>query len=111
MENITIPFVLFLIMLCTAILFVKRDHAIVPMIRCNVFFPADIPIMVSSLHLYPIRILSVFGLLKIIIDPAFKKINFNLIDKLFIFYNFLGTTIYTIASNKIGAFVFEWIFH
>ncbi len=91
-----------------AILFVKKDYAIAPMIVAMCFFPADIPIMISAFHLYPIRILSFFGLLKIIFNPAFTKVPFNLIDKIFISYNLLGTIIYVIASNdKIGAFVFK----
>lgn len=108
MGNVTIPFLILLIFLCSMLFIVNKKYSVVPLIFSMCFLPADTPIIIFSLNFYPIRILGLCGLVKIFFSDDFKKIIFNKIDIIFLSYNLLGFIVYLIASeNTAGAFIYK----
>ena len=72
------------------------------------FLPSDISINIGIFHLYGVRIIAIIGFIKIRVTPKDQGVCWNKIDKLFIFYNLLGSFIYIVASvNTLGAILFK----
>lgn len=89
-------------------LFVKDRHVVVPIIIAMCFLPADISLNIIGLNFQAVRIMAIICLFKVYFSSNRSNIKFNMIDKLFIGYNILGSVLYIIASsNNIGAFVFK----
>ena len=72
------------------------------------FLPSDISIDLGPLHLYGVRLLALFGFVKILVGSKKHNFHWNKIDKLFLSYIVLGSVIYVIASiNTVGAVIWK----
>lgn len=108
MNGVTPAFLLLLAVLCFAIVAVKKENIIVPLIVAMCFLPADISIQVMTLDFYAVRVVALVALLRIYLSGDNDRIRMNSIDHLFIFYNVLGALIYILASqDRVGAFIFK----
>lgn len=108
MNNLTPAFLLLLSLLSVAVLVVKKENIIVPLVVAMCFLPADIALKIGPLHFYAVRIIGLLALFKIYSSFEKRNVSFNAIDKLFISYNILGAIIYFIASqDKSGAFIYK----
>ena len=95
-------------LLCTSILFARKDNILVPIIIAMCFFPADKSIEIVSLNFQAVRIITLVALSKIILSASYDKIETNIIDKLFIASHIYEATMYIFASNNtIGAFLYQ----
>ncbi len=107
MNNIPLAFILLLLSLILSLFLVKKENIIIPLVVAMCFLPADIAITIGGLHLYAVRVIGLFALLRIYMSFKKPNLSFNTIDKLFITYNFFGAFTYIIASqNTSGAFVY-----
>lgn len=108
MAGVTPGFLILITCLCIAIILVKKEHAIVPLIMAMCFLPSDISINIGPFHLYGVRIIAIIGFIKTLVAPKDQGFCWNKIDKLFISYNLLGSFIYIVASvNTLGAILFK----
>jgi len=108
LSGVTPAFSLLLFFLCVAIVAVKRENIIVPLIIAMCFLPADISIQVMTLDFYAVRVVALVALIRIYLSGDSDRVRMNSIDRLFIFYNVLGAVVYILASqNKAGAFIFK----
>jgi len=108
LNDVTPTFMVFLFLLSMGVLFVKREHVVVPLIIAMCFLPADISIKIATLDFYAVRVVALISLLKMFIGHDYGRIRANKIDRLFFLYNVLGSIIYIIASHhKLGAFIYK----
>lgn len=113
MDGLLPGFLLLLSLLCVSILVVKKEHIVVPLIIAMCFLPADIPVKIGVFHIYAIRAVALFGLLRLVFKGEYQPGEYNKIDKLFFLYNIIGSIAYVVASqdvtqaiiNRCGVFV------
>ncbi len=108
MHSTTPAFLALLFCLSVAIIVVKKENVVVPLIISMCFLPADISVKVGTLDFYAVRVIALIGILRIYACGEHGRIRLNTIDHYFIAYNLLGTVIYLLASqNKVGALIFK----
>lgn len=108
MNGITPGFLLLLASLCIALLSVRREAIVVPLIVAMCFLPADISLQVLTLDFSALRILSLVGLARLYLNPTDREFVYNKIDVLFISYQIIGSVVYVLASsNHVGALIFK----
>jgi len=108
LNGVTPAFLLLLSVLCLAIVTVKKENIIVPLIVAMCFLPADISLQILTLDFYAVRVVALVALVRIYFSGDNDRIRMNSIDHLFIFYNVLGAIIYILASqDRAGAFIYK----
>lgn len=97
----------FTITCCLLMLVLPRKFAVLPLLAITVFMPLHVRIVVGGLDLMMIRILVLFGLIRIFIRGEYRDIIYNNIDKTFIGWIAAVTILYTIQRGTGAAFVYR----
>lgn len=100
-----IAFVFTLIM-CIAILSVNRKYIIVPLLLVACFIPNIQRISIAGIDFSMLRIITIFGLIRIAVRKERLSMTFNSIDKIIIYYSIIRIVTFTILWSEIGALIF-----
>lgn len=101
------PFAVFiLIIMCTVILFIKRGCMIIPVIIIACFITQIQRIVLIGIDFPFLRIILLFGFLRILFSSQKPSIRFNKIDKIMLYWIILRTITHTILWMTPGAFIY-----
>jgi hypothetical protein len=100
------PFVLWVILIAGALLLLlPRRYAIVPLLFAVIFIPMSQRVVISGLDFMVLRILILFGWIRIIMRSEFNPIKLNTIDKVLILWVLSSVASYTLLWQTWGAFI------
>ena len=102
---ITGPTLLATLILCMLILALPRRSVLPVYIVAMVFVPADQAVVIAGLDFKVLRILGMFGVLRVIINGENRKLKLTTIDKLVLAWAISGTIAFTIMWGTVGAFI------
>jgi hypothetical protein len=88
------------------ILFLQRRHAIIPMLVLACFIPGQ-DLVVATMHFGGIRILVVFGMLRVLSIGEWKKIVWQRLDTLLVLFALSGTLVYVLQYGTLDALKFR----
>ncbi len=86
-------------------LILPRKAAIVPLIFAVVFIPIHERIIIASLDFFILRILVLFGWVRVLIRSEYTEIKLNRIDRLMLWWTVSSVVVYTILWHTSGAFI------
>lgn len=86
-------------------LILPRRAAIVPLIFAVVFIPIHERIIIASLDFFILRILVLFGWVRVLIRSEYTEMKLNRIDRLMLLWTVSSVTVYTILWHTSGAFI------
>jgi len=86
-------------------LILPRRAAIVPLIFAVVFIPIHERIIIASLDFFILRILVLFGWVRVLIRSEYTDMKLNRIDKLMLLWTVSSVTVYTVLWHTSGAFI------
>lgn len=96
-----------LIVCIIAILSLKRHRVLLPIILVTCLIPSAQRISILSLDFNMIRILVVFGLLRIMLRKEYSFVTLQIQDKYLIAYILAKTIIHTLQTGSVSTFIFE----
>ena len=86
-------------------LVLPRRAAIIPLILAVVFIPIQERIIIASLDFFILRILVLFGWVRVLIRSEYTEMRLNRIDRLMLLWTVSSVTVYTILWHTSGAFI------
>ena len=96
-----------LIVCIIAIFSLKRQRVLLPIILITCLIPTAQRISILSLDFNMIRILVVFGLLRIMFRKEYSFVTLQIQDKYLIAYILAKTIIHTLQTGSVSTFIFE----
>jgi hypothetical protein len=93
------------IVMCFAILVVKREYIAVTFILIACFITNMQRIVIFGLDFPMLRIMTIFGFIRIFIKKDIRSFKFNIIDKLIIWWLILRCITHTLLWTSSGAFI------
>lgn len=87
------------------IFFLKRRNIIVVILFLGIFIPMSQRVVIAGLDFTILRILILFGWIRIIMNSEHRTIKLNAIDKVLIFYVVSNVVGYTLLWQTSGAFI------
>lgn len=96
----------FTLVMCIAILKVKREYIIVPLILVACFITNMQRISIAGVDFSMLRIITILGLLRIAVRGERLSMTFNTIDKIMVYYSIIRIITYTILWSSGSALVF-----
>lgn len=106
--NLTVinPFgILLTIVMCIAVLTVKREYVIIPFLIIACFITSMQRIVIADLDFTMLRIMVGFGILRLFIKHDIKQMKFNSIDKAMIFWIVSRTITHTLLWQRSADFI------
>lgn len=103
--TITPVALIFALIAGSLMLFLPRRSAIVPLMFAIVFIPLHERVIIASLDFFILRILVIFGWLRIIIRSEYFGLRINTIDKLLVLWVVSGVAAYTLLWQTSGALI------
>lgn len=86
-------------------IFLPRRAAMVPLLFAVVFIPLQQRIIVFTLDFFILRILVLFGWMRVLMRSEYQEFRFNRIDKIMILWVISSVAMYTLLWRTPGAFV------
>jgi hypothetical protein len=96
----------FTIIMCLAILKVRREYMIIPLILVACFITNMQRISLAGVDFSMLRIITMVGLFRIIIRDDKMSMKFNSIDKILIYYSIIKVLSFTILWSNANAFIY-----
>ncbi len=94
---------LFTIIMCVIILVVRREKMIVPVIILSCFITQMQRVVIFGVDMPMIRIILLFGFLRVMLSNEKSTMTFNSIDKLIVYFTLCKVMIYTLLWGDFGA--------
>lgn len=105
-ETIIHPIALvFTILMGLLMVCLPRKYVIIPLLLAGIFIPIKQRIVIASIDFFMLRILVLFGWIRLILRSELNSLRMNNVDKLLIFYIISGIISYTILWQTMGAFI------
>jgi len=106
-ETILNPYALGLtILMCLIILFIKRRSlAVLPMIVIALYITNRQRLVIGGLDFDMLRIIVLFGLIRVLLQSEYKDFKFLMIDKVMIWFGIVGIITFTIQRGSLDAFI------
>lgn len=101
------PTITITLLLVLMILFLPRKWFIIPFVIAACIVPADQRVIIMGLDFTPLRILVLFGLIRMLLTSDNEPIRWNLFDKLIIVWGITGTIIYVIQWKTMGSVIYK----
>jgi hypothetical protein len=106
-ETVISPIALsFTLLMGLLILFLKREYVIIPIIAVACFITNMQRIVIANLDFDMLRIIIIFGLIRVLLRSEFRLKSFNIIDKLIIIWVIVRIITHTILWGTTGALVY-----
>jgi len=96
-----------IIILGVLMLLLKRKHAVLPMIIAACFIPIGQRFVIFSLDFTFLRMMILFGMIRVLLRREIFGFEWKLIDKIFIVWAISGTVAYTLLYGNLQALVFK----
>lgn len=94
------------LIMCLIILFVKRrSYAILPMIIVALYITNRQRIIIGGLDFDMLRIVVLFGLIRVLLQSEYRDFKILVIDKVMIWFSIVGIITYTIQRGGFDAFI------
>ena len=104
MENLTIFISVILVLM---VLFLPRKWFLLPFVMAACIVPADQRVIIMGLDFTPLRMLVLFGGIKLLMTVDKKAISWNSFDKLILLWMTSGTIIYIIQWGSMRAVIYK----
>ncbi|MBW8015846.1 MAG: hypothetical protein FVQ82_06635 [Planctomycetes bacterium] len=101
------PTITISVLLIIMVLFLPRKWILLPFVMAACIVPADQRVIIMGLDFTPLRMVVLFGLLKLLITVDKKPIRWNLFDKLILTWVMSGTIIYIIQWHTMRSVIYK----
>jgi hypothetical protein len=98
--------VIITVVLVVLTLAVSRKHFLLPFITAVCFIPFDQRIIILGLDFTPMRLLVVFGVLRILVRGEQREIRWNVFDRIIVAWAFCGAVVYVIQTPNISELIY-----
>ncbi len=96
----------FTFIMCIAILKVKREYMIIPLILVACFITNMQRISIAGIDFSMLRIITMVGFFRVIIRNDKLSMTFNSIDKVLVYYSIIKVITYTVLWSNSNAFIY-----
>ena len=101
------PTITISVILTIMVLFLPRKWILFPFVMAACIVPADQRVIIMGLDFTPLRILVLFGILKLFISGSNTNLRWNLFDKLILIWMITGTIIYVIQWQTMASVIYK----
>jgi hypothetical protein len=101
----TSPTVLLVTLLCIVLIVAPRGFFFFPFVMVMSFVPMNQILMIGPLNFPALRILIIFGVLRLLIRNEIRQIDWNTFDKLIFVWTLIGSIIYVLQWLSIDAII------
>jgi hypothetical protein len=101
------PTIIITVLLVLMVLFLPRKWFLLPFVMAACIAPADQRVIIMDLDFTPLRMLVLFGILRLLISADKKPIRWNMFDKLILIWMISGTIIYIIQWQTSAAAIYK----
>lgn len=95
------------IALCVFLLIAPRRYMIFPFIVAACFVPMDQRIIILSFDFTLLRLLILTGVIRLVIQNETRTIEWNLFDKLILYWILVGSFVYVIRVPSVGSIIYK----